>query len=96
MKISNDTISNRTRDLPACSAVPQPTVPSCVPDLRCTPDYLLLGLKMESHLLQCASLKNYILDEVQNQKTVSVNVSHALFCLLFKHDNLVMQWLRIA
>jgi len=25
MKISNDIIGNRTRDLPACSAVPQPT-----------------------------------------------------------------------
>ena len=27
MKISNYTIGNRTRDLPACNAVPQPTVP---------------------------------------------------------------------
>ena len=26
-KNSNDTIGNRTRDLPACSAVPQPTAP---------------------------------------------------------------------
>jgi len=33
MKKSNDTIGNRTRDLPACSAVPQPTVPhSTVPE----------------------------------------------------------------
>jgi hypothetical protein len=28
MKNSNDTIGNRTRDLPACSAVPQPTAPN--------------------------------------------------------------------
>ena len=28
MKNFNDTIENRTRDLPACSAVPQPTAPS--------------------------------------------------------------------
>ena len=28
MKNSNDTIGNRTRDLPACSAVPQPTAQS--------------------------------------------------------------------
>jgi hypothetical protein len=28
MKNSNDTIGNRTRDLPACSAVPQPTAPT--------------------------------------------------------------------
>jgi hypothetical protein len=27
MKNSNDNIGNRTRDLPACSVVPQPTVP---------------------------------------------------------------------
>jgi hypothetical protein len=31
MKNSNDTIGNRTRDLPACSAVPQPTTPPCAP-----------------------------------------------------------------
>jgi len=28
MKNSNNTIGNRTSDLPACSAVPQPTAPS--------------------------------------------------------------------
>jgi hypothetical protein len=31
MKISNDTIGNRTRDLPASSAVPQSTAPPCTP-----------------------------------------------------------------
>jgi hypothetical protein len=31
MKTSNDTIGNRTRDLPACSAVPRPTAPSRAP-----------------------------------------------------------------
>jgi hypothetical protein len=31
MKNSNDTIGNRTRDLPACSAVPQPTAPARAP-----------------------------------------------------------------
>jgi len=31
MKISNDTIGNRTRDLPTCSAVPQPTRPPRAP-----------------------------------------------------------------
>jgi len=28
MKNSNDTIGNRTRDPPACGAVPQPTAPT--------------------------------------------------------------------
>ena len=32
MKNSNDTIGNRTRDLPPCSAVPQPTAPPRAPD----------------------------------------------------------------
>ena len=32
MKNSNDNIGNRTRDLPACSAVPQPTTPPRPPD----------------------------------------------------------------
>jgi hypothetical protein len=31
MKNFNDTIGNRTRDLPACSTVPQPTVPPRAP-----------------------------------------------------------------
>jgi hypothetical protein len=31
MKNSDDTIGNRTRDLPACSAVPQPTEPPRAP-----------------------------------------------------------------
>jgi hypothetical protein len=34
MKNSNDTIGNRTRDLPACSAVPQPTAPPRAPRLQ--------------------------------------------------------------
>jgi hypothetical protein len=32
MKKSNDTIGNQTRDLPACSAVPQPTAPLRAPN----------------------------------------------------------------
>jgi hypothetical protein len=31
MKNSNDTTGNRTRDLPACSAEPQPTAPPRAP-----------------------------------------------------------------
>jgi len=32
MKNSNDNIGNRTRDLPTCSAVPQPTALPCAPE----------------------------------------------------------------
>ena len=31
IKNPNDTTGNRTRELPFCSAVPQPTVPQCAP-----------------------------------------------------------------
>jgi len=31
MKIFNDTIANQTRDLPACSVVPQPNAPLHAP-----------------------------------------------------------------
>ena len=37
MKKFNDTIENRTRDLPACSAVPQPTAPRRAPDTASLP-----------------------------------------------------------
>jgi len=40
MKNSNDTIGNRTRDLPTCSAVPQPTAPPSASGLHAK--YLLL------------------------------------------------------
>jgi len=33
-KKSNDTIGNRTRDLPVCSAVPQPTALQRAPDKK--------------------------------------------------------------
>jgi len=33
MKSFSDNIGNRTRDLPACSAVPQPTAPPRAPNL---------------------------------------------------------------
>jgi len=33
MKNSNEIIGNRTRDLPACSAVPQPTAPPRAPTI---------------------------------------------------------------
>ena len=37
MKNSNDIIWNRTRDLPTCSAVPQPTAPPRVPSVTLQP-----------------------------------------------------------
>ena len=42
MKNSNDTIGNRTRDLPICSAVPQPTAPPRAPTHR----HMVMKLRM--------------------------------------------------
>ena len=42
MKNSNDTIGNRTRDLPACSVVPQPTAPLRAPVIAHWPDKSIL------------------------------------------------------
>ena len=47
MKNSNDTIGNRTRDLPTCSAVPQPTAPPRAPCNGST-DVKSIGCKMEA------------------------------------------------
>jgi hypothetical protein len=41
MKNSNETIGNRTRDLPASSAVPQPTAPPRVFKLKVITTFLL-------------------------------------------------------
>jgi len=32
-----------------------------------------------------------MMDKVQKKKTVSMNFSHAVFSLLFRHDDLVIQ-----
>ena len=42
MKISSDTIGNRIRDLPAYSAVPQPTAPPLAP--------ILISTELKSHM----------------------------------------------
>jgi hypothetical protein len=38
LKTSSDSIGNRTRDLPACSAVTQPTAPPRTPQISCDDD----------------------------------------------------------
>ena len=43
IKNSNDTIGNRTRDLPACSAVPQPNAPPSAPPRFCCRAIIIAG-----------------------------------------------------
>jgi hypothetical protein len=59
IKNSNDTIGNRTRDLPACSAVPQPTEPPRAPQIN---NPLLISCSMRqnhaSKTIQPATSRN--------------------------------------
>ena len=55
IKNSSDTTRNRTRDLPACSSVPEPTAPPCTPFNY---KYLLLYTKLYYY---CYSISNYII-----------------------------------
>jgi len=54
MKNSNDTIGNRTRDLPACSAVPQPTY------MLMRGDYLT-GFKEKQCISLCSAINLAVL-----------------------------------
>ena len=44
IKNSNDTIGNLTRDLPTCSAVPQPSALPCAPNTKWTNTKLMATL----------------------------------------------------
>jgi len=55
MKNSNDTIGNRTRDLPACSAVTQPTAPPRAPGLYVQAIILNLAVSVPSTRLSIVS-----------------------------------------
>jgi len=56
IKNFNNTIGNRTHDLPACSAAPQPTAPPRAPLQECTCLYVLLFLWHYACLLYMCSL----------------------------------------
>jgi hypothetical protein len=47
MKYFSDTLGNRTRDLPDCSAVPQPNVPPRAPSASYTADMKFLPAEYE-------------------------------------------------
>jgi hypothetical protein len=57
MKNSNDILGNRNRELPTCSAVPQPTAP------QCTPSGLISFLKYYMIFLRNNFTPNYVLNQ---------------------------------
>jgi hypothetical protein len=63
-KKSNATIGNRTRDIPACSAVPQPTAPLRVPlspiyPMFCTDTFALLLPLIKLSTTNCGNSRRY-------------------------------------
>ena len=60
MKNSNDSIGNRTRDLPACSTTPQPTAPPRAPLQHCT-TFISLLVTYRFYVADVISLCYYVL-----------------------------------
>jgi hypothetical protein len=58
MKNSSDTIGNHTRDLPACSAVPQPTAPSRAPLPGLDVQYCVHGMSIPNSLTFCSGVRH--------------------------------------
>jgi len=71
MKNSNETIGNRTRDLPACSAVPQPTAPPHAPGRKRT----YSKEKLET------------LVATNNETGLEVNANKTKFMVMYRDEN---------
>jgi len=70
MKNSNDTIGNRTRDLPACSGVPQPSAPPRAPTLF--PSWI------KKHTIWSGHIPPYLLNIGIREASVQLNNTVAL------------------
>jgi hypothetical protein len=62
MKKSIDTIGNRTREFPACSAVPQPTVPPRAP----------------LHQVRLTLIKQHVWSEIMGNKRIKFIKDHQM------------------
>ena len=92
VKNSNDTIGNRTCDLPACSAVPQPTAPPRAPPQEYTCLYILLFLWNYTCSLYTCSL--YTCSLLLNPSNAELNPICHLLALLRAHPILHVSTIR--
>jgi hypothetical protein len=65
MKNSNDTIGNRTRDLPSCSAVLQPTAPPRAPIFSQRLFKILMNPLLEVNIQECTTFHLTYLKELE-------------------------------
>ena len=77
MKNSYDTIGNRTRDLPTCSAVPQPTAPPRTPSAILTLVNKLSTQRTNHHILKELSCPSFVHPPPpkKNPRSFSVNLT---------------------
>jgi len=87
MKNSNDTIGNRTRDLPTCSAVPQPTALPRAPCTWCAHTFLCY-LSTKFHKPR----KNWpLVDTVKPQGKTVLDGHH----IVFAHPTRTFPWQKL-
>ena len=73
MKNSNDTIGNRTRDLPNCSAVPQPTAPPRTPRLLRHATLIFLRIVIHRRKNMTSYRDKLIIPRISSYKNLQCN-----------------------
>jgi hypothetical protein len=91
MKNSNYTIENRTRDLPACSAMPQPTAPPRTPIYICklpnSFSYILICQNIFLRAYQTHVI--YVFHSTQQKSFIPVHNNIQNFCFLCPDHNVL-------
>jgi hypothetical protein len=87
LKISNDLIGNHTRDLPACSVVPQPTTLPSLCDNQSKPSVVSDSYETSKSLTDFTEISQLKLSGSDVTPTSRVRASDMLFLTLEKlHD----------
>ena len=87
MTNSNDTFGNRTRDLPTCSAVPQPTALLRAPPMVTTAYYSAVITKRVAEI-ECCTFVHVLLFRFKAELLSNVmKTKDILMCISFMGDN---------
>jgi hypothetical protein len=79
MKNSSDTSGNRSRDFPACSAEPQPTVPSRAPVFSCRTGLENNWLEKDCRSPVCSVIEAFVWHVWEKQRKFSGRIASLLF-----------------